>query len=198
MRASNEELQSSNEELQSSNEELETTNEELQSTNEELETMNEELQSTNEELETMNEELQSTSEEVRHINDQLADRTEEVERLNSYLRSIVDGQQHALIVLDNELIVNMWNKRAREIWGLHQEEVVRQPFLNLDIGLPVHELRDGMRRALRNEVDTHQIVLPAVNRKGKTFDCRVTIIPLANSGDVSGVILMMDPLQETA
>ena len=59
------------------NEELETTNEELQSTNEELETTNEELQSTNEELETMNEELQSTNEELETINDELRQRSDE-------------------------------------------------------------------------------------------------------------------------
>jgi chemotaxis protein methyltransferase CheR/two-component system CheB/CheR fusion protein len=49
--------------LQASNEELQSTNEEFQATNEELETANEELQSTNEELLTVNEELQISSAE---------------------------------------------------------------------------------------------------------------------------------------
>ena len=47
---------------------METTNEELQSTNEELETMNEELQSTNEELQTINDELQQRTNEVKQTN----------------------------------------------------------------------------------------------------------------------------------
>src|SRR6185369_13368064 len=51
------EVLSSNEELQSTNEELETAKEELQSTNEELNTVNEELQSRNQELTQANNDL---------------------------------------------------------------------------------------------------------------------------------------------
>src|SRR5262249_21293425 len=49
--------QSSNEELQSTNEELETAKEELQSSNEELTTLNEELQNRNLELSQVNNDL---------------------------------------------------------------------------------------------------------------------------------------------
>jgi len=51
------EILSSNEELQSTNEELDTAKEELQSTNEELNTVNEELQSRNDELSRVNSDL---------------------------------------------------------------------------------------------------------------------------------------------
>jgi two-component system CheB/CheR fusion protein len=51
------ELQSSNEELQSTNEELETSKEELQSTNEELSTVNDELQNRMDELSVSNDDL---------------------------------------------------------------------------------------------------------------------------------------------
>jgi len=52
-------LQSSNEELQSTNEELETSKEELQSTNEELTTVNEELQNRMGELGQNSDDLQN-------------------------------------------------------------------------------------------------------------------------------------------
>src|SRR5205823_2042607 len=52
-------IQSSNEELQSTNEELETAKEELQSTNEELTTVNEELHSRQIELLQVNNDLQN-------------------------------------------------------------------------------------------------------------------------------------------
>src|SRR6185312_9932113 len=111
-------LETALEELQSTNEELETTNEELQSTVEELETTNEELQSTNEELETMNEELQSTNEELSTANDQLRQRGDELSHLNTFLNSILGSLQHAVIVVDKELRVQLWNHQAEDMWGL--------------------------------------------------------------------------------
>jgi two-component system CheB/CheR fusion protein len=194
LQASKGELETAYEELQSTNEELETTNEELQSTIEELETTNEELQSTNEELETMNAELQSTNDEIRSINEQLVDRSAEVTRLNAYLRSIVDGQQAGVVVLDSDLSVSMWNREARELWGLNEDEVLRQPILNLDIGLPIHELRDPMRRVLRGDAASEAVTLPAHNRKGKSFDCHVQVAPLKGEAASNvGVILLMAP-----
>jgi two-component system CheB/CheR fusion protein len=59
-----EELETVNQELKSSNEELQAPNEELQSTNEEMESSKEELQSVNEELVIENTELQKKLEEL--------------------------------------------------------------------------------------------------------------------------------------
>ena len=115
-------------ELQSTNEELETTNEELQSTVEELETTNEELQSTNEELETMNQEMQSTNEELQTINDELGVRTAELNQLNAFLESIWAGLGGAVVVLDADLRVLVWNHGSEDLWGVRQEEVQGQHF----------------------------------------------------------------------
>ena len=52
-------MQSSNEEMQSTNEELETSKEELQSTNEELSTVNDELHNRMGELSIFNDDLQN-------------------------------------------------------------------------------------------------------------------------------------------
>jgi two-component system CheB/CheR fusion protein len=181
------------EELQSANEELETTNEELQSTIEELETTNEELQSTNEELETMNEELQSTNEELGAVNDELRERTEAITRLNAYMRSILNSARPGVVVVNEDLRVHLWNSRATDLWGLRPDEVENQPVLNLDIGLPIAELKDAMRACLRGEEDLEPLVLAAHDRRGKALQCRVTCAPLLGPGeDVSGVILMME------
>jgi two-component system CheB/CheR fusion protein len=171
--------------LEASKGELETAYEELQSTNEEL-------QSTYEELETMNEELQSTNDEIRVINDQLGDSAAEISRLNSFLRSIVDGQQIAVIVIDSDLRVTIWNRKARELWGLSQDDVFEQPIFNLDIGLPVRELRDAVRSVLRGAVPNEQRSLPSHDRKGKAFECHVTVAPLTDADGIHGAILTMD------
>jgi two-component system, chemotaxis family, CheB/CheR fusion protein len=190
---SKQDLETAYEELQSTNEELETTNEELQSTVEELETTNEELQSTNEELETMNEELQSTNEELQTINEELRERSEALNTANSFLESILTGVRGGVVVLDHEMRVVAWNHRAEDLWGLRDDEVKGQNFLNLDIGLPTHQLLPAIRTALNGDGRYGEITLTATNRRGKGISCKVTATPLRGAGPKArGVILMMD------
>ena len=119
-------------EVETANRQLETAYEELQSTVEELETTNEELQSTNEELETMNEELQSTNDELQLTNEQLRDRSFAMAQLNEFMQSIFNSLQPAVIVVNRELMVQVWSRRAEELWGLRGGEgVCPQPGLRL-------------------------------------------------------------------
>jgi two-component system CheB/CheR fusion protein len=193
LQQANRQLETAYEELQSTNEELETTNEELQSTVEELETTNEELQSTNEELETMNEELQSTNDELQAINDELRDRTGELDQANRFLETILTGLRAGVTVLDADMRVLVWNRRAEDLWGLRQEEIIGQHFLNLDIGLPTGQLRPLIRRTLAGEAGPHEMVLPAVNRRGRTISVRVAGSPLSGAdGSAAGAILLME------
>jgi two-component system CheB/CheR fusion protein len=187
------------EELQSTVEELETTNEELQSTNEELETTNEELQSTNEELETMNEELQSANEELATINDELQERTDELNDVNAYLESVLGSLVSAVIVVDRNFQIQGWNSHARELWGLNEDEVRGSHLLNLDIGLPVDRLREPLKAILTGESTNGELVLPAVNRRGRPVETHVTFSPLARNGDeIRGAIMLMDVNPEPA
>jgi two-component system CheB/CheR fusion protein len=187
------ELETALEELQSTNEELETTNEELQSTVEELETTNEELQSTNEELETMNEELQSTNEELQTINDEVRERSTEVMELNSFLESILTSIRGAVVMLDRELQIHKWNHGAEDMWGLRAEEVLRRNFLNLDIGLPVEQLKAPVKACLSKEAEFLELTMDATNRRGKRITVKVTCTQLASAGgEPTGVILVME------
>src|SRR5581483_7766683 len=104
--------------------ELETAYEELQSTVEELETTNEELQSTNEEVETMNEELQSTNDELEAMNDLQNERAHELDRANMFLEGILGSLGLAVVVLDKERRVQLWNRAATDFWGLRDHEVL--------------------------------------------------------------------------
>jgi len=188
------ELETALEELQSTNEELETTNEELQSTVEELETTNEELQSTNEELETMNEELQSTNEELQAINDEARVRGDQLGELNGFLESILTSLRSAVAVVDRDLHIRKWSRRAEDMWGLRQDEALHKNFLNLDIGLPVDRLRAPIRACLAREAEVLEMTLDATNRRGRPVQVHVTCTPLATgpAGEPRGVILLME------
>jgi two-component system CheB/CheR fusion protein len=187
------ELETAYEELQSTNEELETTNEELQSTVEELETTNEEVQATNEELETMNEELQATNEELQSMNDELRQRGEEINQVNSFLESILASVSGAVIVVDAELKVLVWNPGAEDLWGLREEELRGKNVLGLDIGLPTERLKQPLRACLSGQKDRTSVMLDAINRRGRSIACHVLVTPLiTRSGSIIGAILVMD------
>jgi two-component system CheB/CheR fusion protein len=183
------------EELQSTNEELETTNEELQSTNEELETTNEELQSANEELETMNEELQSTNAELQATSDQLEQRAQDLADTTAFLNSLVESLEAAVVVLGRDLSVQLWSDKAYELWGLKPEEAIGQSFFELDIGLPVDELREPVAAALAGAEERSEAVVDAVNRRGKAFRCQVSCrTPASAATGPRGVVLLFEVL----
>jgi two-component system CheB/CheR fusion protein len=195
LQRANQELETVNEEMQSSNEELETTNEELQSTNEELETTNEELQSTNEELETMNEELQSTNEELQTINDELRQRTNELNQSNAFLNSILASFKAGVIVINQQLNILSWNHQSENLWGLRPEEVEGQSFFSLDIGLPLDQLRDSIRNCFDKSINNDELTLNAINRRGQSIQCRISVNPLSDSQEnLLGLILVIEEI----
>jgi two-component system CheB/CheR fusion protein len=179
--------------LEHANQQLEAAYEELQSTNEELETTNEELQSTNEELETMNEELQSTNDELQTINDQLRVSTTQLDEANAFLEAVLTSLRAGVAVVDHDLRIRVWNRRAEDMWGLRTEEAVGQHFLNLDIGLPIERLRPILRAALSGEAGETDV--KAVNRRGRTVLVRVSCSPLGSrdgSTTGEGAIIAME------
>jgi two-component system, chemotaxis family, CheB/CheR fusion protein len=173
---------------------MQTTNEELQSTVEELETTNEELQASNEELETMNEELQSTNDELHTVNDLAQTYTRDLDTLNQFLESIFYGLGHRVIVVGRGLNVTLWNKGAEELWGVSAAEAINSAIGSIDFGLPVDELSSSIQAILGgSEMRIEKDVL-ATNRRGKKIDCHVTLAPLLakDQKSVAGVIILTD------
>jgi two-component system CheB/CheR fusion protein len=189
----NRQLEAAYEELQSTNEELETTNEELQSTVEELETTNEELQSTNEELETMNEELQSTNDELHTINDTLGERSNELDDARTFLYSLVNSVRLGMVIVDREMRVVVWNRGCEELWGLRADEITGDVLTSLDIGLPMGQLRPMIGNAFVDPENPGELLVDAVNRRGRATRLRVTCASFQSpEGGVNGALLLMD------
>lgn len=187
------ELETAYEELQSTVEELETTNEELQSTNEELETLNEELQSTNEELETMNEEQQSTNAELESMNHELQTRTNDISQLNLFLESILSSVRVGVVVLNPDMRVQVWNRKAEDFWGLRADEVLGKHFLTLDITLELEQLKEPIKEILSGEHEFSDSVQSTLNRRGKPLECRITMVQRNDDGEgIQGVVLLIE------
>lgn len=189
----NRQLEAAYEELQSTNEELETTNEELQSTVEELETTNEELQSTNEELETMNEELQSTNDELHTINDTLRERGVELDEARNFVDSLTNSIRLGMVVVDREMRVAVWNRGCEELWGLRADETMGEPLTALDIGLPLDDVRPLIGNAFVDPDSSGEVVVDAVNRRGRDTRVRVSCTSFRSvGGAVGGALLLME------
>jgi len=191
LEAAQEHLENTIEELQSANEELETTNEELQSTNEELETTNEELQSTNEELETLNEEARSSNDEMESVNEELRIQAEQASSYRIYLESVLRSMNGGIIVLDDKRVIQGWNRWSENMWGLRTEEVIGTAFDALDIGLPVHMLRDAMAIVHSGREEQLEQALEGIDRRGRRVLCKVTVSELLDEAhDGHGTVLL--------
>lgn len=192
-----ESLEQSIEELQSANEELETTNEELQSTNEELETTNEELQSTNEELETINEEARSSNEEMESANEELRIHAEQAVGYRAYLESVLRSMNVGVVVVDDKRVIQSWNRWSENAWGLRTEEVMGTSFDALDIGFPVHLLRENVLAVQRGREEGAERELEGVDRRGRPILCRVRVAPLSSEErGTAGVVLVFEDITE--
>lgn len=120
------ELKATQEYLQSINEEHQKTNESLNSLNEEFVSGNEELQSMNEELETAKEELQSTNEELTTVNDELQNRSQETALINDDLINVLNGVELPILILDINRKIRRFTPKARKIMNLLPTDIGRQ------------------------------------------------------------------------
>jgi two-component system CheB/CheR fusion protein len=143
----------------------------------------------------MNEELQSTNDELQSINDQLRVSTDQLDRANSFMEAVLTSLQAGVAVVDRDLRVRMWNRRAEDLWGPRAGEVIGQHFLNLDIGLPIERLRPMLRDALGAGGASAEVSVDAVNRRGRPVVVRVACTPLQSmKGEVAadGAIIIME------
>lgn len=183
-------------ELLRSTQEVDTVYEKLQSTNEELETAYEELQSTNEELETTNEELETINEELQSSNEELRVRTEELNGVNAFLESILTSLNMGMIVLNNRLSVQLWNGEAVHLWGIPSHEVEGCFFFDLDIGLPLEKLREPVRACQNGVSDYRDIIVEAMNLRGKAIRCRVICTPWIVANQQQGIIILVEDMSQ--
>ncbi|WP_295404398.1 chemotaxis protein CheB [uncultured Thiocystis sp.] len=129
------ELRAKEEYLQSTLEEMQTANEELKSTNEEMQSVNEELQSTNEELETSKEELQSLNEELATVNVELQDKVADLSRVNNDMNNLLAGTGIATLFVDRQLRITRFTPTATRLIKLIQS----------DIGRPVGDIVSNLK-----------------------------------------------------
>jgi two-component system CheB/CheR fusion protein len=132
------------------------------------------------------EEPQSTLEALRSTD-------EELNSSHAFLEAVFTSLRSAVVVLDRDLRIQVWNAGALDLWGVRAEEAQGNSLFNLDIGLPVGELHQPIRDIVALAVAYRELSLPATNRRGRAIQCRVSVAPLIDSDNsVTGVILLME------
>lgn len=102
-------------------------------------------------------------------------------------------------MLDRDLQIHEWNHRAEDMWGLRPAEVHHRNFLNLDIGLPVEQLKAPIKACLTQEAEFVELALDGTNRRGKPMRVKITCTRLSDSpgAETAGVILVMEEIDGT-
>ena len=118
----------------------------------------------------------------------------------------LDIQVNPVITRENRLLgvavvfhdVSAARRLLKELeHALRREEADGQHLLNLDIGLPLSQLRPLVRSALGDAAYAHTETLSAVNRRGRDIQVRVVCGALRQSdGNSGGAILVMDVIPE--
>ncbi|MEY9988437.1 PAS domain S-box-containing protein [Streptomyces sp. V4I8] len=102
------------------------------------------------------------------------------------LTSIAAG----VVVLDKDLKVRSWNRGAVDLWGLRADEVLEEPFFELDFGLPTDALLPVVQRCLETRKRSGPVAVEALNRIGRSITCDVFFSPFDRHN--CGVVLMME------
>jgi two-component system CheB/CheR fusion protein len=129
------------------------------------------------------------------MNDELRSRGSELNGVNAFLESVFASMGSAVVVLDRELRIKVWNERAADLWGMRADETNQELFMGLDIGLPVLELRQPLRDVLDGGQERAAAILPATSRRGRAIECKVSMTPLRGVDRApAGVILFMEEI----
>ncbi len=147
--------------------------------------LQEALERSKHDLETAYEELQTTNEELRQ-------NTDELNNVNSFLVSVFKSLRKGVVVIDSPGKIVIWNSEAEDMWGLRNDAVLGKAFLELDIGLPVSQLKEPIEETFRNDKMSEH-VLDAINHNGKRTKVRVTLTPLLTQRkENNGAIIIME------
>jgi two-component system CheB/CheR fusion protein len=171
LRFTRENLEAANEELQVSNEELQAINEEMQVANEELQSANEELHSVNQELITLNAEYERTNEELITVN-------------TSHL-NLLESTEDGVLFVDRDMRIRQFNTAIKKAFNL----------VHSDVGRPLHQiayrmegnepLYDEVRRVLNNGA---RVAVQTELANGLIYLKR--IVPFrGSSGEIDGALL---------
>jgi len=138
-----------------------------------------------------------TYEQLEVANEEMRRQSEEASEYRSFAEAVLRSMDTGVIVLDQDMKVRSWNRWSENTWGLRSEEVMGHHLSSIDISLPVLRLSGEIHRVLGGEARQPAIEFKALDRRGRTMDFRVLLLPLLYSPqDLRGVVLIIEDVTD--
>lgn len=125
------------------------------------------------------------------MNDEMRQRSLDLREANAVMEAILHSKGVGIIVVDDEQRVRAWSNHSEELWGLRADEVVGTMVAELDSGFPFEEVSAALRGVLKDGHEPATIQVPATDRRGRTFQCKVTVLPLIFDGGAGTAAIVL-------
>ena len=134
---------------------------------------------------------------VQHHNElQLIQLNAELREREYNVRQLVHNAPDAIIVIDRNSRIILWNPKAEMIFGWKEDEVLHRTLSETIIPVQHREAHErGMNRFLSTGVTTimHKTVeITALNREGAEFHIALTVAPSQHAGGTSFIAFIRD------
>ncbi|HLL71934.1 MAG TPA: PAS domain S-box protein [Pyrinomonadaceae bacterium] len=114
---------------------------------------------------------------------------------NQTLEAIIHASPLAIITLDPEGIVKMWNSAAERIYGWSEEEVLGRPLPTVPLDRQ-EEMRQNHHRALQG-TDFKAYETERLRKDGTQISVSISTAPLRDSeGELKGVVALVEDITE--
>jgi len=141
--------------------------------------------------ENAKEELQSSNEEFNNLIEELANRNRELTRMHDDLNNLFGNIDMAVIVLDSNLKIRLFNPTAEKIFKLIPTDVDR-PITDIRLKLTIPDFEGALREVLENFLPMQQEVQ---DEKGRWYEIRIRPYLTAEK-KIDGAVLTLVDIDE--
>jgi two-component system CheB/CheR fusion protein len=134
---------------------------------------------------------------MESVNEELRIQAEQASSYRLHLESVLRAMNGGIIAIDARHAIQSWNRWSENTWGLRAEEVMGSSLEALDIGVPVHQLRDALAAVQNGREEQAEKILEGVDRRGRRILCRVRVSgQLDEQGGNQGFVLVFQDITE--
>jgi len=121
---------------------------------------------------------------------------EDLEEKKENLKQLIENAPDAIIVIDKNGVVHLWNPKAETIFGWKAEEIVGKSLADKIIPEATREsYKKGMQRLLFTGTSTilnHTLELSAINKTGEELYTSITISQTMQAGEIAFIAFLRD------
>jgi len=179
----------SEERIIASNQQLESYNQQLQATEQQLRAANQQLESYNQQFQATEQQLRASNQQLEANNQQLIAKEYDLKKERIFSEKIVETADAIIVGLDKDHIIRIFNRGAENHTGYKKEEVVGEDWFK--IFFP-EEMPNEMNKVWNDAwgVESHSYINPILSKSGKERIISWQNTGIYDSPDVSKHLLL--------